>query len=121
MPSRRRLLATLGTATLAATGGCLTAVGRDLPVREADGGSYLASAIEGFPSSSALVVAIGDRGLVPAADANLPVAARVWNDTDEDRAIRLRLGAHDGGSAPTGVGSAPPGPAGPATPGERGA
>ncbi|UIO99385.1 hypothetical protein Hbl1158_12740 [Halobaculum sp. CBA1158] len=97
MPSRRRLLAMLGTTVLAATGGCLTAAGRDLPVREVDGDSYLAGAIEGFPSSSSLVVAVGDRRLVPAAAANLPVAARVWNDTGDARTVRLRLEADDSG------------------------
>lgn len=90
--SRRSLLGGLCLLGLGSAGGCLTRLGRDLPVIEADTSTTgLPQALDAMPESDPFaVLAVGDRRFVPPPRAE-PHSIRVWNDSPSPRPVSLEL------------------------------
>jgi hypothetical protein len=77
---------------LGGVGGCLTRLGRDLPVTETDRSTTgLPRALDTMPDSDPFgVLAVGDRQFVPPPRAE-PHSIRVWNDSSSRRLVSLKL------------------------------
>lgn len=95
--SRRSLLGGLAALTLGALGGCLTRIGRDLPVAETtESVRGVPRSFDGMPDASPFtVLAVGDRRFVvpPRAPSH---SLWVWNDSGSPRVVPLRLSLDDG-------------------------
>lgn len=99
MPSRRTLLRAGGAALTLPFAGCLTAVGRDLPVRESEAVDRPVprAPIDGLDREYATVGAltVGDRSLV--VGEQRPHSLWAYNDADRFRTITLALILADDG------------------------
>lgn len=95
---RRSVLAGLCTLTLGTLGGCLTRVGRTLPVNETtDSVRDVPRSFDAMPDDAPFArLAVGDRRFVLRPNEK-PHSVWLWNDSSASRTIPLRL-VLDGGS-----------------------